>query len=217
MRLLHSIRNGVVGILWILRMGWIGLTGPEAWYRNIATWCRANGRVWDIPDHLEPSETYLNRFYILPGRIGRNSNEDRLFKLFNLFIHCFRRGDADDLHDHPWYFWISIVLSVGYWEVTPTGRKWRRPGSIAFRSGLSRHKVELDPTKPPPWTLFIPGPKSRTWGFLLNRGSRWVPYWLHLFHPSLYSEWFSRRRAAQTRKAQNGRSQSCNTVRYSDS
>jgi hypothetical protein len=178
-------------------MGRIGLTGQGPWYKAIAAWCRANKMVWDIPDHADPSITYLSRSYLLPGR---HSNEDRLFCWFNAFIHEFFTSDVDGRHTHPWRFWISVVLSVGYWEETTSGLRWRRPGSIAFRGGLTCHRVILDPTKPRPWTLFIAGPKWVTWGFFLAKTRQWVPYWLNLFHPHLRNEWFARRSAAHARK-----------------
>ncbi len=159
---------------------------------------RARGQFWDIPDHLDPKSTYLSRYYLMPpGRDenGKRSHEARLCSWFNVFLHQFHRSDDDSWHNHPWSFWISIVLVSGYWEHTPSGKRWRRPGSIAFRSGTSCHRVELDPSKPKPWTLFIPGPKTCTWGFFLGPGvRRWIPYWMHLDRSDLVAEWFRRRR-----------------------
>ncbi len=178
------------------------------WYERLAQRLRASGRFWDIQDHDDESANrsesrdYLSRYYLVPGRRGhdgRRCHEDRLWSFANIVLHQFHRSDGDGYHTHPWHFWISIVLAVGYWEITPSGRRWRRPGTIAFRSGLSCHRVELDPTKPKPWTIFIMGPKWITWGFFLSGVRRWVPYWLHLYHPHLRPTWFARRIAHHLR------------------
>ena len=42
-------------------------------------------------------------------------------------------------------------------ETTKTGKHWRAPGYIGFRSANNFHRVDLEPgTKP--MTIFIPGP-----------------------------------------------------------
>lgn len=173
------------------------MNATPSWCERLAARLRAAGRYWDIPDRRDTSQTYLERYYLLPGRRGPDGvrhHEDRLVPFFNVFLHRFRRSDDDSYHDHPWHWWISIVLSTGYWEETPHGRVWRRPWSFAFRAGRSRHRVILDPAKPRPWTLFVAGSKSITWGFMLPQG--WVPYWIHLFRPDLVGKWFHKRRAA---------------------
>ena len=104
----------------------------------------------------ESQKPYLTRYYLFL--------KDRKWFPFNVFIHNFHKSDPDDLHDHPWPF-ISIILKGGYWEHTPKGKFWRSAGSIKFARSTSLHRVELEPGVDT-WTLFIPGPSVREWGFI---------------------------------------------------
>jgi hypothetical protein len=107
---------------------------------------------------------YLLRWYILP----RN-------KIFNVYLHQFLRSDDDRaLHDHPWVN-LSILLRGGYFEHTIEAGGIERKeffwaGEWRFRhSGRIAHRVELlldgDEGPKPCWTLFITGPRYRSWGF----------------------------------------------------
>jgi hypothetical protein len=51
--------------------------------------------------------------------------------------------------------------------------EWKSAGSIRFGHARDLHRVELEPGVTP-WTLFIPGPKFREWGFLV--GNKWVQH-----------------------------------------
>jgi hypothetical protein len=104
---------------------------------------------------------------------------------FNIFLHKFLKSDPDDVHDHPWPY-FTIILKGGYWEWIPEfnsqGEKigeiahWRGPGSFRWCSADSYHRIELDPAVTA-WTLFMPGPKQRDWGFLVrNRWIQWEQY-----------------------------------------
>lgn len=98
---------------------------------------------------------------------------------FNVVIHHMHESDDDGLHDHPWN-WCSFVLSGGYFEETPTGRHWRWPGHLRFRSANSFHRLVLDPNlERGCWTIFIMGPRKREWGFL-DRDAKWVPWYEHI-------------------------------------
>lgn len=84
-------------------------------------------------------------------------------------IHRFLRSDGDnELHDHPWDN-RTIVISGGYYDVTPTGRRWLGPGAILNRRAHHFHRVELEPGIQPV-TLFWHGPKINEWGFLSADG-----------------------------------------------
>lgn len=112
----------------------------------------------------ESKEPYLSRYYLfLKGR--------KWFP-FNIFLHNFHRSDPDDLHDHPWPY-CTIILRGGYWEHTPNGRFWRAAGTIRFAGSRSLHRVELAPGVDT-WTLFIPGPSVREWGFIKN--GKWIQH-----------------------------------------
>ena len=118
-------------------------------------------------------EPYLERYYLFL--------KDRKHFPFNVFLHKFIKSDPDDVHDHPWPY-STLILRGGYWEWVPQfnaeGKRigeiahWRRPGHFRICSATSFHRIELDPSVEC-WTLFMPGPQRREWGFL-QRGQ-----WIH--------------------------------------
>ena len=123
------------------------------------------------------NEPYLERYYLFL--------KDRDTFPFNIFLHKFLKSDPDDVHDHPWPY-FTIILRGGYWEWIPEfngqGEKigetahWRGPGSFRWCSADSYHRIELDPNVTA-WTLFMPGPKQRDWGFLVkNKWVQWEQY-----------------------------------------
>lgn len=104
----------------------------------------------------ESNEPYLTRYYLFL--------KDRKWFPFNIFLHNFHKSDPDDLHDHPWPF-VTVILRGGYWEHTPKGKFWRGAGTVNWAGSKSLHRVELVPNVDT-WTLFIPGPTVREWGFI---------------------------------------------------
>ena len=134
------------------------------------------GRKRIVMDRGE-NEPYLERYYLF-------LKERERFP-FNVFLHKFLKSDPDDVHDHPWPY-TTIILRGGYWEWIPifdsVGRKtgeiqhWRGPGHFRTCSATSYHRIELDPNITA-WTLFMPGPKQREWGFLVkNKWVQWQEY-----------------------------------------
>ena len=139
------------------------------------------------PDFVigDASNPYLLRWFIIP----RN-------KFFNIYLHKFCKSDDDRaLHDHPWLFNISILLSGEYIEhkfvnndesCIKTYSRKRKRFLPYFRWGDSPHRVELlKGIKPygkcdtqtvelPVWTLFITGATVRRWGFYCHKGWK---YW----------------------------------------
>lgn len=107
-----------------------------------------------IYDRLD-NEPYLERYYLFL--------KDRKRFPFNVFLHKFLKGDPDHIHDHPWPY-ATLILKGGYWEITPEGRFWRGPGHFRTCSAESYHRIELEPGITA-WTLFMPGPHRREWGF----------------------------------------------------
>lgn len=131
---------------------------------------------------------YMSRYWIIPyNRTG-----------LAVRVHHIERSDKDrHFHDHPWWY-VSIVLRGGYFERTPcrpealcyqcafarrhgltdmeddcvgeAPRRWRGPGSIAFRQATSWHRLQLSPLRGADqcWTLFITGPARQPWGFLVG-------------------------------------------------
>ena len=134
------------------------------------------GRKRIVMDRVE-NEPYLERYYLF-------LKERERFP-FNVFLHKFLKSDPDDVHDHPWPY-ATLILKGGYWEWIPifdsVGRKtgeiqhWRSPGHFRICSATSYHRIELDPNITA-WTLFMPGPKQREWGFLVkNNWVQWQEY-----------------------------------------
>lgn len=131
------------------------------------------GRYRVIMDR-EDNEPYLERYYVFL--------KDRTWFPFNVFVHKFLKSDPDEVHDHPWPY-CTIILRGGYWEWTPViGRnglvygevqQWKGAGQIRFGHSTDFHRIELEPGITP-WTLFIPGPKLRDWGFLVK--NRWIQH-----------------------------------------
>ena len=134
------------------------------------------GRKRIVMDRVE-NEPYLERYYLF-------LREREQFP-FNIFLHKFLKSDPDDVHDHPWPY-ATLILKGGYWEWIPhfdtVGRKtgeyqvWRGPGHFRISKANSFHRIELDPDITA-WTLFMPGPKQRDWGFLVkNQWIQWEQY-----------------------------------------
>lgn len=122
-------------------------------------------------------ELYLTRYYVFL--------KERSKFPFNIFLHHFHKSDEEVLHDHPWSY-FTIILKGGYWEWIPQFnskgekigevRKWRGPGHFRVSSATSYHRIELMPDVEC-WTLFMPGPKQRDWGFLVrNQWVQWEQY-----------------------------------------
>lgn len=119
-------------------------------------------------------EPYLERYYLFL--------KDRDRFPFNIFLHKFLKSDPDDLHDHPWPY-ATLILKGGYWEWIPQfnskGQKigeiarWCGAGSLRFAKANSYHRIELDPDIEC-WTLFMPGPKQKEWGFL--KKGQWIQW-----------------------------------------
>lgn len=119
-------------------------------------------------DSSHPFKPYMERYSI--------------FELFgwNIYLHRFLRGDPDrSVHDHP-FDGFSFILTEGYTEEVPIQYK---DGTYAIdRDGLildrkkrrwfnwvpskKFHVVRMNPGSRPIWTLFIHGPRKKSWGFL---------------------------------------------------
>ena len=124
------------------------------------------GRRRIVMDRVN-DEPYLERYYLFL--------KDRQRFPFNVFLHKFLKSDPDDLHDHPWPY-ATLILKGGYWETTPEGRFWRSPGHFRICKAKSLHRIELDPSVEC-WTVFMPGPKQREWGFIKNgTWTQWEQY-----------------------------------------
>lgn len=124
-------------------------------------------------------QNYLHRWYLTPWRRRGWSIAKRLP---NLYLHWFSRSDDDRaLHDHPWAS-VSIIVHGEYDEIVPadernpTGEtitKRRTEGDITLRRAGSPHRIAMT-EKGHAVTLFIIGPKVRSWGFWCPQG--WRPW-----------------------------------------
>ena len=120
----------------------------------------------------QSNEPYLERYYVFL--------KDRTWFPFNIFVHKFLKSDPDHLHDHPWPY-FTLILKGGYYEWVPYYDKdsnkmteickWRGPGHFRICKATSYHRIDLNPAVTA-WTLFIPGPQKREWGFLVR--NKWI-------------------------------------------
>ena len=120
----------------------------------------------------QSNEPLLTRYYLFL--------KDRNKFPFNIFLHKFHKSDPDDVHDHPWPY-TTLILKGGYYEWIPEfnsksekigeKRMWRGPGHFRVCSATSYHRIELDPNITA-WTLFMPGPQKREWGFFVK--NKWI-------------------------------------------
>jgi len=134
-------------------------------------WLDKIGRKRVIMDR-QSQEPYLERYYVFL--------KDRNLFPFNIFIHKFLKSDPDEVHDHPWPY-ATLILKGGYYEWVPDfdsngvmfgqRRYWRGPGHFRICSPTSYHRIELKPGVTA-WTMFMPGPHKREWGFLVN--NKWI-------------------------------------------
>ncbi len=131
------------------------------------------GRKRIVMDRIN-NEPYLERYYLFL--------KDRKHFPFNVFLHRFLKSDPDDVHDHPWPY-ATLILKGGYYEWIPQFNsngekigevaKWRAPGHFRICRSTSYHRIELDPAVAC-WTLFMPGPQKREWGFLVK--NKWIQH-----------------------------------------
>ena len=127
----------------------------------VLNWLDKHGRKRIVYDRQD-NEPYLERYYVFL--------KDRKHFPFNIFLHRFLKSDPDHVHDHPWPY-ATLILKGGYWETTPKGRFWRGAGHFRICGANSFHRIELEPGVIT-WTLFMPGPQKREWGFLVD--NKWM-------------------------------------------
>ena len=149
-------------------------------------WMEQHDRKRIVLDR-ESNEPYLERYYLFL--------KDRKRFPFNVFLHKFLKSDPDDVHDHPWPY-ASLILKGGYYEWTPVfdakGKKiaemcsWRGAGHFRTASANSYHRIELDP-EVECWTLFMPGPQKREWGFLVK--NKWIPHDEYITHKTKHAQY----------------------------
>jgi hypothetical protein len=128
---------------------------------------------------------YLSRYYLL-GRGGEDGGNDHAEWFtwegapVGVFLHCFHRSDDDAaLHNHPWAWAVSLILSGGYLEErrvagARVARRVVRPGQVNVIRHDTFHRVDLLGTEA--WSLFVAGPRVADWGFWDRQTGRYVPH-----------------------------------------
>lgn len=115
---------------------------------------------------------YLLRGYVVGGRHERPRRLP-----FAIYLHRFMASDgAEELHNHPWKWALSLILSGGYVEerlyrgwwpgamLEGIRRKTYKPGRFNFIRANDFHRVDLRDGEC--WTIFLAGPRTQDWGFL---------------------------------------------------
>lgn len=107
------------------------------------------------PDQVigdEGAGDYLHRWFLMRDQA-----------LGCMYLHRFLRTDHDVPHDHPWDN-LSVVLEGGYRELDAYGvPRLLSRGSYVQRQAEEVHRIEV--RSGPVWTLFVTGPKRRSWYF----------------------------------------------------
>lgn len=98
-----------------------------------------------------------------------------------LYLHHIHRPDKDlDPHDHPWAWFLRLVLAGDYTEFFwPDKRKPQRFATRERRRwsfGIMRRRSAhiITGIRGPLWTLVIAGPRRGEWGFW--RQGQFVPW-----------------------------------------
>lgn len=156
-------------------------------------------RLLEQTRHQDPStfmgrngrDPYLTRYYFLrttkedEGMVLAENDEqpegERIVKQLAPFLHFFHRGDDDyALHNHPWVWGLSFILTGGYMEERRVGntviRMKRKPLTFNFLKANDFHRVELLDPRAGCWTLFLAGPRCQDWSFW-DRASRETTPW----------------------------------------
>lgn len=115
---------------------------------------------------------YMLRWWWLP----RN-------RFLNMYVHVFLKDDEDRAyHDHPWaslsllcrgklkeLFYTDVEIEFGG---TPTGSRIIEAGQWSYRPAKFAHRLIVPAQQEPPITIFITGPRIRSWGFHCAQGWR---------------------------------------------
>lgn len=166
-------------------------------------WWRVLARVWWFLDQITPFEfvriikdresddDYLIRYYLFSTRwiaewLANNVHPAYYQYSYRVTLHHTLRSDIDGLHDHPWD-WSSKILEGGYYEETPDGSFLRKAGDgWRHRTANDFHRLVLpSPPLGDTWSLFVMGPKVKTWHFLDKSGNP-VPWFEYLRNRETY-------------------------------
>lgn len=165
-----------------------GVAASVAFAPMLAFVKRSKSALDAIFDEADPKPSFTDAEHLLVEMLARWKRRYRLIEvggdpyllrlylmhwkrdlLPGVFLHCFLRGDNDrDLHNHPWKWALSVILTGGYVEerrddAGEVHRRTVRPGAVNLIRANDFHRVELLDDRC--WTLFIAGPRLQQWGF----------------------------------------------------
>ena len=122
---------------------------------------------------------------------------------WSLYLHRFHRSDEDgELHSHPFEWSVALILAGGYREerrdnslpygsLTPTlfrnkvVKKDVKPWTLNFIRHDTFHRVDL--LEDDAWSLFLVGPKTKSWGFwdrVTGQYTEWREFFGHEWRPA---------------------------------
>jgi hypothetical protein len=106
----------------------------------------------------------------------------------HLYLHHFFRGDSDkEVHNHPWGFSMSLILTGGYveerWDAELKKMRTRTyyPGDLNVIRAADFHRVTLRDSARGCWTLFLSHQRveeksGEDWGFLDTDTGKYTPW-----------------------------------------
>jgi hypothetical protein len=175
------LAGGVCAVLWVRSKYLAAKSGLGRWIAS-----RLINRSRRTPYEHIPG--YMERFWLF--RIWREGGQ--YAKVCGRIHHIMRSDEDRHAHDHPWPY-ITIILRGGYVEEREYPgtferrrhrvRRWHGPGSILFRRSTDRHRLILPESVKASggcWTLFMTGPKRKSWFFYTEEGPigwREYPAW----------------------------------------
>lgn len=168
-------------------------------------------KLWDLAELAplggstpggSPSNPYLLRIYVSPRdpqfkwlwtavRLYADIGEydPQVFQgVPHLYLHYFFRGDADfEVHNHPWRFSMSMILTGGYieerWDPLRKALDTKHfdPGDINVIRSTDYHRVTLKAPERGCWTLFLSSDRldaknGYDWGFLDPKTEKYTPW-----------------------------------------
>lgn len=133
-----------------------------------AAWKTVRSRCPDVQiGRDDRGRPYMERWHA----IKRN-------RFFNVYLHLYHHDDDRILHSHPWWS-VSILVNGMLREFyTPSSASANTPeayrrrtiqrGDIVWRNADMFHRLEVCDART--ITIFITGPKLKTWYFACKRG-----------------------------------------------
>lgn len=125
---------------------------------ELVRWVASHLKRRDI--YGEDGTLYLSRYRVIGWMPGSAWHWP-----FSIYLHRFHREDLDTApHNHPWRWAYSLILNGSYLEVRELGNcAWFRRWSLNRIRETDFHYVAQ--IRGEVWTLFVVGPKTKTWGF----------------------------------------------------